>query len=148
MLATLTREPHLYQQLHCRWFPSVYGLKWASLVAQPVKNPPAMQEIRFNSWVRKIPWRRDQLPTPVFLGFPGGSDSKESTWKAGDLGSLPGLGRFPGEANSYHSSSSLAWRIPWTEDPGRLESMGLQRGGYKWLIITHMRSAWSEKKGI
>ena len=28
--------------------------------------------------VRKIPWRRDSLPTPVFLGFPGGSDSKES----------------------------------------------------------------------
>ena len=28
---------------------------------------------RFNSWVRKIPWRRDRLPTPAFLGFPGGS---------------------------------------------------------------------------
>ena len=30
---------------------------------------------RFNSWVRKIPWRRDRLPTPVFLGFPGSSDT-------------------------------------------------------------------------
>ena len=36
-------------------------------------------------------WRRDRLPTPVFLGFPGGSDSKESTCNTGDLGSIPGL---------------------------------------------------------
>ena len=36
------------------------------------------------------------LPTPVFLGFPGGSDSQESACNAGDLGSIPGLGRFPG----------------------------------------------------
>jgi len=34
---------------------------------------------QFNSWVRKIPWRRNRLPSPVFLGFPGGSDGKEST---------------------------------------------------------------------
>jgi len=32
-----------------------------------VKNPPAMQETWFDSWVRKIPWRREWLPTPVFL---------------------------------------------------------------------------------
>ena len=38
----------------------------------------------------------DRLPTPVFLGFPGGSDGKESACNAGDLGSIPGLGRFPG----------------------------------------------------
>ena len=35
-------------------------------------------------------------PTPVFLGFPGGSDSKESTCDAGDLGLIHGLGRSPG----------------------------------------------------
>ena len=45
--------------------------RWASLVAQLVKNPPAMQETLFDSWIRKILWRRDRLPTPVFLGFPG-----------------------------------------------------------------------------
>ena len=51
----------------------------------------------FDSWVRKFPWRRDMLPTPVFLGFPGGSDSKESTCNVGDLGSIwVGLGRSPG----------------------------------------------------
>ena len=41
------------------------------------------------------------LPTLVFLGFPGGSDDKESTFSIGELGSIPGLGRSPGEGNSY-----------------------------------------------
>ena len=63
---------------------------------QLVKNLPAMQETQFDSWVGKIPWRRDRLPTPVFLGFSGGSDNKESTCNAGDLGLIPGLGRSPG----------------------------------------------------
>jgi len=40
---------------------------WASLVAQTVKNPLTMQETWFNPWVRKIPWRKEWLPTPVFL---------------------------------------------------------------------------------
>ena len=46
--------------------------------------------------VGKIPWRRDRLPTRVFLCFPGGSDDKESTCNVRDLGSVPGLGRSPG----------------------------------------------------
>ena len=37
------------------------------------------------------------LPTPVFLGFPGGSAGKEFACNAGDPGLIPGLGRFPGE---------------------------------------------------
>ena len=56
---------------------------------------------RLDSWVRKIPWRRDRLPTPVFLGFPGSSAGKESTCNVGDLGSIPGLGRSPGEGKGY-----------------------------------------------
>ena len=71
----------------------------ASLVAQLVKNPPAMQEPLYNSWVRKISWRREKLSTPVFVGFPGDSDDKESACNAGDLDSIPGLGRSPGEGN-------------------------------------------------
>ena len=51
----------------------------------------------FNSWVSKIPWRRDRLPTPVFLGFPDISDSKGSACNAGDLGPILGLGRSPKE---------------------------------------------------
>ena len=64
--------------------------KGASLVAQTVKNLPAMQE----------------------------------TW-----GSSPGSGRPPGEEIATHSSI-LAWEIPWTEEAGRLQSMGSQRVGH------------------
>ena len=73
----------------------------ASLIAQLVKNLPAMQETLFDSWVRKIPWRRDRLPTPVFLGFPCGSAGKESAGNARDLGSSHGLGRSSGEGKGY-----------------------------------------------
>ena len=45
-------------------------------------------------------------------GFPGGSDGKESACDVGDLGSIHGLGRLPGEGLATHSSI-LAWRIPW-----------------------------------
>ena len=55
----------------------------------------------FDSWVRKIHWRRDRLPTPVFLGFPCGSAGKESACNVEDLGSTPGLGRSPGEGKDY-----------------------------------------------
>ena len=48
-----------------------------------------------DSWVREICWRRDRLPTSVFLGFPCGSTGKEYAYKVGDLGSIPGLGRSP-----------------------------------------------------
>ena len=72
----------------------------ASLIAQLVKNPPAMQEAPVQFLGQKIRWRRDRLPTPVFLGFPCGSAGKESTRNAGYLGLIPGLGRSPGEGNS------------------------------------------------
>ena len=62
----------------------------------------------------------DKLPTPVFLGFPSGSDGKESTSNARDLGSMPGLERYPGGGHA-NPSSILAWRIPWTEEPGGLQ---------------------------
>jgi len=55
----------------------------------------------FDFWVRKIPWRRDRLPTPVFLGFPYGSAGKESACNVGDLGLVPGLGRSPGEGKGH-----------------------------------------------
>ena len=53
-----------------------------------------------------IPWRRDRLPTPVFLGFPGGSGGKESARNAGDLG-----WEDPLEESMATHSSILAWRI-------------------------------------
>ena len=50
----------------------------------------------FDSWVGKIPWRRDKPPTPVSMGFSCGSDGKESAFNVGDLGSKSGMGRSPG----------------------------------------------------
>ena len=51
---------------------------WASLVAQLVKNPPAMRETWVRSWVGKICWRRKRLPTPVF--WPGEFHELYSLW--------------------------------------------------------------------
>ena len=103
------------------------------------------------------------------MGFPDSSVGKESTCNAGDAGSIPGLGRSPGEGIGYPlwyswaslmaqlvknlpavqenwvqslgwedslekgkatHSSILAWKIPWTEEPCRLQSMGSQRVGH------------------
>ena len=63
-----------------------------------------------------------------FLIFvhPGGSDGKASVYNVGDLGSIPGSGDLLEKEMATHSSI-LAWRIPSTEEPGRLQSMGLQR---------------------
>ena len=55
----------------------------------------------------------------------GGSDGKESACNAGDPGSIPGSGRSPGEGKMATLSSILAWRI-WTEEPGKLQSIGSQ----------------------
>ena len=57
------------------------------------------------------------------LGFPGGSDGKESACNVGDPGSIPGSGRCPGEGNGNPLQYSfLAWRISWTDEPGRIYS--------------------------
>ena len=64
--------------------------------------------------------------------FPGGAVLKNLPTNAGDardLGSIPGLGRSPGEEMATHSSI-LAWKIPWTEDSGWLQSMRSQRVGH------------------
>ena len=68
---------------------------------------------RFDPWVRRIRWRRDRLPTPVFLGFPCGSAGKESDCSVGDLDSVPGWEDHLEKGKATHSSI-LAWRIPWT----------------------------------
>ena len=55
----------------------------------------------FDSWIKKIWWRRDRLPIPVFLGFPCSTTGKESACNLGNLGSIPGLGRSPREGKGY-----------------------------------------------
>jgi len=63
------------------------------------------------------------------VGFSGGSDGKTPLQCR-----IPGSGRSPGEGNG--NSSNFAWRIPWTEEPGRLQSMGLQRVRHDWATTT------------
>ena len=84
-------------------YPLQYS--WASLVAQMVRNLPAMRE----TWVRSLswdylgwedPWRRVWQPTPV-KSFPGNSAGKEATCSAGDPGSILGSGRAIGEGKDY-----------------------------------------------
>ena len=87
---------------------------------------------RFHSWVGKILWRRDRLPSPVFLGFSGGSVGKESACNAGDLGLIPGLERFPWRRAWQPTPVFLPGESPWTEEPGRLQHMGSQRVGHNW----------------
>ena len=65
-------------------------------------------------------------------GFPGGAVTKNLPAKAGDtsdVGSVSGW-EDPLELEIATHSSILAWKIPWTEEPGRLQSMGSQRIGH------------------
>ena len=61
-----------------------------------------------------------------FMGFPGGSVVKNLSANARDAGSIRGSGRSPEKEMATHLSI-LAWEIPGTEEPGRLQSMWLQR---------------------
>jgi len=98
----------------CQGLP--WWLSWKRICLQ-CKRP------RFDSWVRKFSWRRDRLSTPVFLGFTYNSDGKETACSAGDLGSIPGLGRSPGGGHgnplqysgleSPHEERSLVGYSPW-----------------------------------
>ena len=113
---------------------------------------------RFDSWVGKIHWRRDRLPTPVFLSFPDGSAGKESACNVGDLDLIPGLGRSPGEGIGYplqYSWASLVsqlvknlpamwetwvWSLGW-EDP-------LEKGKTTHSSILAWRIPWTIVCGV
>ena len=68
-----------------------------------------------------------QCPIEAIEGFPGGSDNKKSTCNAGNLGSVPGLGRFPWRRAWQTTPVFLPGESPWTEEPGVLQSTGSQR---------------------
>ena len=97
---------------------------YALLIAQLVKNLPVMQEtpVQLLGW--EDPWRRDRLPTLIFLGFLCGPAGKESSCNAGDLGSFPWLGRSPGEGKGY------ACPYSGLENSVDSMSMGSQRVGH------------------
>ena len=70
-----------------------------------------MQETPIRFLGQEDPLEKSRLPTPVFLGFPGGSDGKEFACNMGDLDSIPGWDD-PLEEDMATHSSILAWRIP------------------------------------
>ena len=110
---------------------------WASLVAQLVKNLPSMQETPVWFLVGKIRWRRDSLPFPVFLGFPGGSAGKECACNSGDLGPIPWLGRSPGEGNG------LPTPVFW---PGECIVHCKESDMTEWLSLTYVCAAAAAAK--
>ena len=119
--------------------------------------------LMLNYWVRKTD-DPDFLKTDkishikidwnfISVYFPYGSDGKVSAYNSGDPGSIPGSGRSPGEGMATHSSI-LAWKIPWTEEPGGLQSTGSQRVGHNWatsltyLHLLHFYTSWSIKEDL
>ena len=74
---------------------------------------------------------------PNCLGFPGGSEGKVSACNSGDLGSIPGLGRSPGEGNGNALQYSCL-ENPWMEQPGRLQPIGSQRVGHNWATLLYL----------
>ena len=78
-----------------------------------------------------VAWKKIAINSSHFTSsFPGGAVVKNLPANAGDkrdIGLIPGSGRSPGEGNG---NPLLAWKIPWTEKPGRLQSMGSQRVGH------------------
>ena len=70
-------------------------------IAQSVKNLSAMQETWVQFLGQEDPLEKGQATHSSILGLPWGSAGKESPCNVGDLGSIPGLGRSPGEGKGY-----------------------------------------------
>ena len=89
-----------------------------------------------HDWVTELNWT-ELIP---FWGFPGGASGKKTylpnTGDIRDAASNCGSGRSPGFGIATHSSI-LVWRIPWTEEPGRLQSIALKLVGTN-LAHTHI----------
>ena len=89
----------------------------------------------FQLWqvITEDQWKSWRWRQSVYQGhFPGSSDGKESACNAGDLGSISGLGRSPGEGHGNPLQYSCLEYPQWTEEPGRLQSMGSQRVRHNW----------------
>ena len=82
----------------------------------------------------------------LWFDFPGGSGGKESAYNEGDLGSVLGQVDLLEKEMATHSSI-LAWKIPWMEEPGGLQSMGLQRVGHDWTTSLFFTVVWKLSLG-
>ena len=138
-------EGNRYSKKCISGFPKMYALnleKWCWWTDLHCRNSDADTE---NGLVNTVGEGEGRTKWPsnidiytltcVKLGFSGGSCSKESACSAEDLGSIPRSGRSPGEGNGYHSSI-LAWKIPGTEEPCRLQFTGSQGVGHGWATNT------------
>ena len=81
-----------------------------------------------------------------YMGFSGGSDGKESTCNAGDLGSIPELKKIPWRRAWQPTPAFLPGESPWTEEPGGLQSMGSQRVGHDWSNWVHVEHMSTSKR--
>ena len=165
--------PHFYllTDLSTTYLPSYLSLSWASLIAQLVKNPSAMQE----TWVQFLGWG-DPLGEGkgyplLYSGLENSMDcivhglqivrhnwatftfflSQLSIRKSFSLSYLFGnlsLSAIYLERAMATYSSTLAWKIPWMEEPGRLQSMGSLRVGHDWatslslFTFMHWKRKW------
>ena len=97
-----------------------------------VLDLPAMQGTPAWFLWQEDPWRRDRLPTPLFLVLPGGWDGRESIWNVGDLGSIPGLGRSPGGGRGNPLRYSCLENPHGQRSLDRLQSIRLQSKSETW----------------
>jgi len=87
------------------------------------------------TWVRMRAIHKS-LYSCLAKSFPDGSDSKDSAFNSGGLGLIPAW-EDPLEKRMAIYSSILAWKIPWIEEAGGLQSVGSQRVGHNWVTNTH-----------
>ena len=142
----------------CPWRDLLWlGISWSPCSLTYVSAWPASKNIITNckakrAWKPTVTWAIAKLFKQFFLftyfgrshtgnvGFPGGTEGKASACNAGDLGLIPGSGR-PLEKEMATHFNILAWWIPWTEEPGRLRSMGSERVGHDWATSLSL-SCW------
>ena len=120
-----TLWPFFQSLLTCRFLVFDVVQFTAGIVLLDGQAVPSLQFFQIGCWglwLFFFFWQ-SWLTSLLSLGFPGGSEGNAPAYNAGDLGSIPGSGR---KEMATHSST-LAWKIPWTEKPGRLQSMGSQR---------------------
>ena len=129
--------------------------KTASDWVEPVINRLQWGRPGFNPWIGKIPWRREWQPTVGFL--PGESHGQRNLgayspwgWRVRHNWATKQstiINIYSEKAMAAHSST-LAWKIPWAEEPDRLQSMGSLRVGHDWVTslslftFMHWRRKW------
>ena len=123
----------------CSYFTFLsFMLSWDLWTPLILHSPLCQLFIWCESKVAIVKTKEILRRSDYFRDFSGDSDGKTSIYNAGDQGSRPGLGRSLEKEMAIHSST-IAWKIPWKEKLGRLQSVGLQRVRYDWATILSSR---------